>query len=578
MLTQITGAKLEGIKKLLLAQVTINPIVAAMMQKVTPVASLKIIRKTELKSYLYFIGKNTDADAVVLKTRPLRFSKSQIDALEAQLSEDLPAAETTRHAVILVEHVKKQAGGQELSVGDNDKLFIVSAGGDDKHRRFLLRNNRNAGLSDVADSIEKRLTTVAVNVKTLAPSDIVIPLGTAQEIKVALAELIDPEGEVLFPEDIHLSETHFKLGHGYKATLSSTSLVLFGSVEFKIGEPGETEEPETIDPLYLSTATITDIKFLNNRATLKLPSAIPPGYVVAIQADGYKPQYDEVVTPIGTLMEYITQYGQSQYGGIVASSNDVYENGGYNINIMDAVQKFLSLYTEKFSIYFQIHLFNAAGELVSSKPIIDAAPLFAPAGADNDYPPAYLQTIGDEKQVSIKIADLQLVGNDSLMDASVSASYGGGQADKYNNAIFYNVANSIDELKLAKFNISTWNGRVNYVHISDYSVLPEGDVFALENTAVLSTAANITEGQAHRGVSVSGNYANYNLTGTSSAAVAEAALETVYPDDLLWEPAGDGLTTTVTNLSNNIIDFKLFDMATNTPVLWFYLVPEAPTP
>lgn len=578
MLTQITGAKLEGVKKLILAQVSFHPIVNAISKKVLPVAALKIIRKADLKTYLYYIGKNTDTDAVVLKTRPLRFLKAHIDALEAELSEDLPVAATARHSFVLIKHAGKQVGGSDFTIDENDKVFLVTAGGDKKRRRFLLRNHRNAKISDVVDSVEQRLTTEAIDVSTVVPANLTIPLGSVQEIKAALALALDPEGEILFPEDIRVAETHFKLGYGYKATLLNTSLVLYGVVEFKIGEPGEVEQPETIDPLYLSTAKITDIKFLNNHATLKLPSAIPPGYVVAIQADGYKPQYDEVVTPIGTLMEYITQYGQSQYGGIVASSNDVYENGGYNINIMDAVQKFLSLYTEKFSIYFQIHLFNAAGELVSSKPIIDAAPLFAPAGADNDYPPAYLQTIGDEKQVSIKIADLQLAGNDSLMDASVSASYGGGQADKYNNAIFYNVANSIDELKLAKFNISTWNGRVNYVHISDYSVLPEGDVFALENTAVLSTAANITEGQAHRGVSVSGNYANYNLTGTSSAAVAEAALETVYPDDLLWEPAGDGLTTTVTNLSNNIIDFKLFDMATNTPVLWFYLVPEAPTP
>ena len=574
MLTQITGVKLEGIKKLLLAQIAINPIVAAMVKKVTPVSDLKIIRKTELKSYLYYIGKSTDTDAAVLKTRPLRFVKTQIDALEAQLSESLPATSTARHAFVLTEHVKKQAGGTPLSLTEDDKLFIVSAGGDNKHRRFLLRNHRNATVSDVVDSIEKRLTTTSVNVATVAPSNIVIPLGTAQEIKVALAELIDPEGEVLFPEDIHLSETHFKLGHGYKATLLNTSLVLFGSIEFKIGEPGETEEPETIDPLYLSTATITDVKFLTNQATLKLPSAIPPGYVVAIQADGYKPQNGDVTTPITTLMEYITQYGQSRHGGIVVSSNDVYENGGYNINLMDAVQKFLSLYTEKFSIYFQIHLFNAAGNLVSSKPIIDAAPLFAPAGADNDYPPAYLQTItDDEKQVSIKIADLQLAANDSLIGASVSGSYGGGEANNYNNAIFYNAANNIDELKLAKFNISTLNGRINYIHINDFSVLPEGDVFTVENTKTLSTAADINAEEEYQGTSTSGNYNNFNLQGTSSAAVAEAALETVYPDDLLWEPARDGLTTMVTNLTSKLIDFKLIDNQTNQPVLWFYLAP-----
>ena len=83
MLTQITGAKLESIKNLLLAQNAINPIVTAMVKKVTPVSDLKIIRKTELKSYLYYIGKSTDTDAVVLKTRPLRFVKTQIDALEA---------------------------------------------------------------------------------------------------------------------------------------------------------------------------------------------------------------------------------------------------------------------------------------------------------------------------------------------------------------------------------------------------------------------------------------------------------------------------------------------------------------
>ena len=581
MLTQITGRKLEGIKKLLLAQIATNPIVAAMVNKVTPVSDLKIIRKTELKSYLYYIGKSTDTDAVVLKTRPLRFVKAQIDALETQLSESLPATSTARHSFVLIEHVKKQAGGTPLSLTEDDKLFIVSAGGDDKHRRFLLRNHRNATVSDVVDAIEKRLTTTSVNVATVAPSNIVIPLGTAQEIKVALAELIDPRGEALFPEDIHLSETHFKLGRGYKATLLNTSLILFGSIEFKIGEPGETEEPGTpeepetpIDPLYLSTATITDVKFLTNRATLKLPSAIPPGYVVAIQADGYKPENGDVTTPIATLTEYIENYGQSRFGGIVASSNDAYVNGGYNINLMDAVQKFLSLYTEKFSIYFQIHLFNAAGYLVSSKLIIDAAPLFAPAGADNDYPPAYLQTIGDEKQVSIKIADLQLAANDSLMGASVSGSYGGGEANNYNNAIFYNAANNIDELKLAKFNISTSNGRVNYIHINDFSVLPEGDVFIVENTKTLSTAADINVEQTYQGTSTSGNYNNFNLQGTSSAAVAEAALETVYPDDLLWEPAGDGLTTTVTNLYGELIDFKLIDNQTNQPVLWFYLAPS----
>ncbi len=579
MLTQITGPKLECIKKLLLAQIEINPIVAAMVKKVTPVSGLKIIRKTELKSYLYYIGKSTDTDAVVLKTRPLRFVKAQIDALETQLSESLPATSTARHSFVLIEHVKKQAGGTPLSLTEDDKLFIVSAGGDDKHRRFLLRNHRNATVSDVVDAIEKRLTTTAFNITPLAPNNIVIPLGTAQEIKVALAELIDPRGMALFPEDIHLSETHFKLGHGYKATLLNTSLMLFGSIEFKIGVPGETEEPETpeepetIDPAYLSTATITDVKFFTNRATLKLPSAIPPGYVVAIQADGYKPQNGDVTTPIATLTEYIENYGQSQYGGIVASSNDAYVNGGYNINLMDAVQKFLSLYTEKFSIYLQIHLFNAAGNLVSSKPIIDAAPLFAPAGADNDYPPAYLQTIGDEEQVSIKIADLQLAAGASLMGASVSGSYGGGEANNYNNAIFYNAANNIDELKLAKFNISTSNGRVNYIHINDFSVLPEGDVFIVENTKTLSTAADINAEQSYQGTSTSGNYNNFNLQGTSSAAVAEAALETVYPDDLLWEPARDGLTTTVTNLSSKLIDFKLIDNQTNQPVLWFYLVP-----
>lgn len=574
MLTQITGAKLESIKNLLLAQNAINPIVTAMVKKVTPVSDLKIIRKTELKSYLYYIGKSTDTDAVVLKTRPLRFVKAQIDALETQLSESLPATSTARHSFVLIEHVKKQAGGTPLSLTEDDKLFIVSAGGDEKHRRFLLRNHRNATVSDVVDSIEKRLTTTAVSVATVAPNNIVIPLGTAQEIKVALAELIDPEGEVLFPEDIHLSETHFKLGHGYKATLLNTSLVLFGSIEFKIGEPGETEEPITIDPLYLSTATITDVKFLTNQATLKLPSAIPAGYVVAIQADGYKPQNGDVTTPIATLTEYVENYGQSRYGGIVASSNDAYVNGGYNINLMDAVQKFLSLYTEKFSIYFQIHLFDAVGNLVSSKPIIDAAPLFAPAGADNDYPPAYLQTIGAEKQVSIKIADLQLAANDSLMGASVSGSYGGGEASKYNNAIIYNAANNIDELKLAKFNISTLGGRVNYIHINDFSVLPVGDEFIVLSTKTLSTAADINAEQTYQGTSTSGNYNNFNLQGTSSAAVAEAALETVYPGDLLWEPAGDGLTTTVTNLSSNIIiDFKLIDNQTNQPVLWFYLAP-----
>ena len=257
MLTQITGAKLESIKNLLLAQNAINPIVTAMVKKVTPVSDLKIIRKTELKSYLYYIGKSTDTDAAVLKTRPLRFVKAQIDALETQLSESLPATSTARHSFVLTEHVKKQAGGTPLSLTEDDKLFIVSASGDNKHRRFLLRNHRNATVSDVVDAIEKRLTTTAVNVATVAPNNITIPLGTAQEIKVALAELIDPEGELLFPEDIHLSETHFKLGHGYKATLSNTSLVLFGSVELKIGEPArralKTRNIETLEQCSMFT-------------------------------------------------------------------------------------------------------------------------------------------------------------------------------------------------------------------------------------------------------------------------------------------------------------------------------------
>lgn len=273
MLTQITGPKLECIKKLLLTQIEINPIVAAMVKKVTPVSGLKIIRKTELKSYLYYIGKSTDTDAVVLKTRPLRFVKAQIDALETQLSESLPATSTARHSFVLIEHVKKQAGGTPLSLTEDDKLFIVSAGGDDKHRRFLLRNHRNATVSDVVDAIEKRLTTTAFNITPLAPNNIVIPLGTAQEIKVALAKLIDPFGEGLFPEDIHLSETHFKLGHGYKATLLNTSLILFGSIEFKIGVPGETgesgetEEPETPE----EPETVTE-GFGNNNIVI-LPTA-----------------------------------------------------------------------------------------------------------------------------------------------------------------------------------------------------------------------------------------------------------------------------------------------------------------
>ena len=250
MLTQITGPKLESIKNLLLTQNEINPIVAAMVKKVTPVSDLKIIRKTELKSYLYYIGKSTDTDAAILKNRPLRFVKTQIDALEAQLSESLPATSTARHSFVLTEHVKKQAGGTPLSLTEDDKLFIVSAGGDNKHRRFLLRNHRNATVSDVVDAIEKRLTTTAVNVATVAPNNITIPLGTAQEIKVALAELIDPEGELLFPEDIILSTTDFKEGYGYTAKISDLSLVYEGSLSFKVGPvtEGEDEEEEPTNP------------------------------------------------------------------------------------------------------------------------------------------------------------------------------------------------------------------------------------------------------------------------------------------------------------------------------------------
>lgn len=577
MLTQITGAKLEGIKKLILAQISFHPIVNAISKKVLPVAALKIIRKPDLKNYLYYIGKSTDTDAVVLKSRPLRFSKSQIDALEAELSEDLPVAATARHSFVLIKHAAKQAGGGDFVFDENDKVYLVTAGGDKTHRRFLLRNHRNAKISDVVDSVDQRLTTKAIDVSTVVPANLTIPLGTLQEIKTALALALDPEGEILFPEDIHIAETHFKLGCGYKATLLNTSFVLYGSVEFKIGEPSDVEEPDPIDPLYLSTAKITDIKFLNNHATLELPSAIPAGYTIAVVADGYKPQYGDVVTPVATLAEYITQYGQSQYGGIAVSSLDTYTNGGYEINLMDAVIKFNSLATEKFSIYFHIHLFDAAGNLVANKPIIDAGPLFAPAGEDNNFPNVYLQTIGNEKQVSVKIADLQLAGNDTIMDAMINAAYGGTQAVKYNETLFADVVPFSQELKLAKFVIASWNGRVNYIHVEDFDTLPEGDLFTLTNSKTFSTAADINVGQSYKGTSVSGNYNNFNLQGTSSIAVAEAALETVYPDDLLWEPAGDGLTTTVTNISDGIIDFKLYDMNVNQPVLWFYLTPEVVT-
>lgn len=578
MLTQITGAKLEGVKKLILAQVSFHPIVNAISKKVLPVAALKIIRKADLKTYLYYIGKNTDTDAVVLKTRPLRFLKTHIDALEAELSEDLPVAATARHSFVLIKHAGKQVGGSDFTIDENDKVFLVTAGGDKKRRRFLLRNHRNAKISDVVDSVEQRLTTEAIDVSTVVPTNLTIPLGSVQEIKAALALALDPEGEILFPEDIHVAETHFKLGYGYKATLLNTSLVLYGAVEFKIGEPGEVEQPETIDPLYLSTAKITDIKFLNNHATLELPSAIPAGYTVAIVAEGYKPQYGDVVTPIETLAEYITNYGQSQYGGIVASSLDTYTNGGYEINLMDAVVKFNSLASEKFSIYFHIHLFDAAGNLVANKPIIDAGPLFAPAGEDNNFPNVYLQTIGNEKQVSIKIVDLQLAGNDTIMDVTVNAAYGGAQAVKYNETMFTDVAPYSQDLKLVKLVVASWNGRINYIHVEDFDTLPEGNLFTLTNSKTFSTAADINGGQSYKGTSTSGNYNNFNLQGTSSIAVAEAALETVYPDDLLWEPAGDGLTTTVTNISDGIIDFKLYDMNTNQPVLWFYLTPEAAAP
>ena len=260
MLTQITGAKLEGIKKLILAQISFHPIVSAISKKVLPVAALKIIRKPDLKNYLYYIGKSTDTDAVVLKSRPLRFSKSQIDTLEAELTEDLPVAATARHSFVLIKHAAKQAGGLGFTIDENDKVFLVTAGGDKNYRRFLLRNHRNAKISDVADSVEQRLTTKAIDVSTVTPANLTIPLGSIQEIKTALALALDPEGEILFPEDIHVAETHFKLGYGYKATLLNTSLVLYGVVEFKIGEETVTEGFGNNNIVILPTATLDPAK------------------------------------------------------------------------------------------------------------------------------------------------------------------------------------------------------------------------------------------------------------------------------------------------------------------------------
>lgn len=251
MFIQVKGEKLEAIRKLLETQVLFNPIVNAMVSKFTPLEEAKIIRKEDGLMYVYHFGKVTQTDAAILKTRGFRILKTTIDAIE-QAGEPIEG-ETPKHAHALTVYTKAQTTGASFEIGRADKLYIISNGRSPRYRTFLLQKKINGELVDNGFSESKRLNVTPIKFKQ--PVEVpVIPLGTVEEMKAAIVKLIEPEGELLFPEDIILSTTDFKEGYGYTAKISDLSLVYEGSLSFKVGpvtegggdgeEPTEPEIPE----------------------------------------------------------------------------------------------------------------------------------------------------------------------------------------------------------------------------------------------------------------------------------------------------------------------------------------------
>ena len=571
MFIQVKGEKLEAIRKLLETQVLFNPIVNAMVSKFTPLEEAKIIRKEDGLMYVYYFGKATQADAAVLKTRGFRIPKTTIDAIE-QTGEPIEG-ETPKHAHALTVYAKTQTTGASFEVGETDKLYIISNGRNPRYRTFLLQKKINGEFVDNGFSESKRLNVTPVKFKQ--PVEVpVIPLGTVEEMKAAIVKLIEPEGEFLFPEDIILSTTDFKEGYGYTAKIGDLSLKYEGNLSFKVGpvvEGGDDgEEPtEPEIPFPLQDVNYSDVKWVSNTAKLNTTAPIPNGHTLAINAGLYKPQEGQTPDSFTYLADYISWLNANNRDVVtITSTSEPHVNGGYEFSLNDATKIFATPTDGGYSRYLNVLQFDADGIFVAAKEI-DGGGLFNPLNPINDFPQVYKQLIGNTKLIGVAENEWVINGAGVINSRLLQHAAGFENLEGFNGYCAFEVTN-LTELRLT---LGTVENKFRFIQIPDVNLLPVKSMFVIGNSVTLPVAQDLgtTEVQVY-GSSSSNTSPTFDFNAAPSTAALEELISSFFePDTLLWDLAGDGLTCTVLNLSNDYQWIKLINGMTGKIIAWFYL-------